>query len=64
LGIGLPTLLDILEQLLHRRQIPRGAALTAGDVISVEILSDDSDRGRISLGWVESHCSDSQVSFA
>ncbi|MCB0020027.1 MAG: S1 RNA-binding domain-containing protein, partial [Anaerolineales bacterium] len=40
------------DGLLHRSQIPRYADPTVGDVLSVEILSVDSERGRISLGWV------------
>ena len=39
------------DGLLHRSQIPRYADPTVGDVISVEILNVDSERGRISLGW-------------
>jgi protein Tex len=42
------------DGLLHRSQIPRGERLTVGDVIAVEILSVDSERGRIGLGWGES----------
>jgi uncharacterized protein len=46
------------DGLLHRSQIPRGATrsagLTVGDVIKVEIMNVDSERGRIGLGWVES----------
>ncbi|MFW6135696.1 MAG: Tex family protein [Chloroflexota bacterium] len=38
--------------LLHRSQIPPGAALQVGDVIEVEVLSVEPDRGRIGLGWV------------
>jgi uncharacterized protein len=41
------------DGLLHRSQIPRGASLTVGDVVAVEIKSVDSERGRIGLGWVE-----------
>jgi protein Tex len=40
------------DGLLHRSQIPRGASLGVGDVIEVEILNVDSERGRIGLGWV------------
>jgi protein Tex len=40
------------DGLLHRSQIPRGESLTVGDVIEVEILSVEQERGRISLGWV------------
>jgi uncharacterized protein len=41
------------DGLLHRSQWPRGQALGVGDVIDVEILSVEAERGRISLGWVE-----------
>jgi uncharacterized protein len=41
------------DGLLHRSQIPRGAGLTVGDVIEVQILSVDPGRGRISLGWTD-----------
>ena len=40
------------DGLLHRSQIPRGVSLTVGDVIEVQINNIDSERGRISLGWV------------
>ncbi|MFN2193532.1 MAG: Tex family protein [Candidatus Promineifilaceae bacterium] len=40
------------DGLLHRSQIPRGVSLTVGDVIEVQINNVDSERGRISLGWV------------
>jgi uncharacterized protein len=39
------------DGLLHRSQIPHGTVLAVGDVIDLEILSVDKDRGRISLGW-------------
>ena len=42
------------DGLLHRSQVPRDAHLTVGDVIEVEIMSVDSERQRIGLGWVES----------
>jgi len=42
------------DGLLHRSQVPRDADLTVGDVIEVEIMSVDSERQRIGLGWVES----------
>jgi uncharacterized protein len=42
------------DGLLHRSQVPRDAGLTVGDVIEVEIMSVDSERQRIGLGWVES----------
>jgi uncharacterized protein len=41
------------DGLLHRSQIPAGRAVQPGDVIQVEILRIEIDRGRISLGWVE-----------
>ena len=41
------------DGLLHRSQLPRHAVLTVGDVIEVEVLSVDSERQRIGLGWVE-----------
>jgi uncharacterized protein len=39
------------DGLLHRTQIPSGAALQVGDVIDVEVLSVEIERGRIGLGW-------------
>jgi uncharacterized protein len=39
------------DGLLHRSQIPRGQALGVGDVIEVEILNVEQERGRIGLGW-------------
>jgi uncharacterized protein len=39
------------DGLLHRTQIPAGAALKVGDVIDVEIKNVEIERGRISLGW-------------
>jgi protein Tex len=39
------------DGLLHRSQIPRGTMLGVGDVIEVEILNIEAERGRISLGW-------------
>lgn len=41
------------DGLLHISQIPRGATLNVGDVISVTILNVEKERGRISLGWRE-----------
>jgi uncharacterized protein len=38
------------DGLLHRSQLKPGTALQVGDVIEVEILKIESDRGRISLG--------------
>jgi uncharacterized protein len=40
------------DGLLHRSQIPQGQTLGVGDVIQVEILSIEKERGRIGLGWV------------
>jgi len=37
--------------LLHRSQIPPGTQLKVGDVIDVEILRIEPQRGRIGLGW-------------
>ncbi len=39
------------DGLLHRSQIPRNQSLSVGDVIQVEILKIEIERGRISLGW-------------
>ncbi len=39
------------DGLLHRSQIPRGQQLGVGEIIDVEILSVDKERGRIGLGW-------------
>jgi protein Tex len=39
------------DGLLHRTQIPTGTVLRVGDVIDVEILKIESERGRIGLGW-------------
>ena len=40
------------DGLLHRSQIPAEAVLRVGDVVDVEILKVEEERGRISLGWV------------
>jgi uncharacterized protein len=42
------------DGLLHRSQIPRGEQLGVSDILDVEILSVDVERGRISLGWIHS----------
>jgi len=42
------------DGLLHRSQIPHGTILRVGDIIEVEILKVETERGRISLGWVAS----------
>ena len=41
------------DGLLHRTQMPRGAALQVGDIIDVQILKIEPERGRISLAWPE-----------
>ena len=40
------------DGLLHISKFPRGESVNLGDVIDVEILSVDINRGRIGLGWV------------
>jgi len=40
------------DGLLHRTQIPTGTVLKVGDIIDVEILKIENERGRIGLGWV------------
>jgi len=42
------------DGLLHRSQYPFGVNIAVGDVITVEILKVEIDRGRISLGWSKS----------
>jgi len=39
------------DGLLHRSQVPKGEALSVGDIIEVKINNVDPERGRISLGW-------------
>ena len=39
------------DGLLHRTQIPNGTVLKVGDIIDVEILKIELERGRIGLGW-------------
>ena len=41
------------DGLLHISKIPRGEQLSVGQVIEIEILNVDIDRGRIGLGWVD-----------
>ncbi len=41
------------DGLLHRSQLPRGQRLMVGEVLEVEILNIEKERGRIGLGWVE-----------
>lgn len=40
------------DGLLHRSQVPRHETLSVGDIVQVEILNIEQERGRISLGWV------------
>ena len=40
------------DGLLHRTQIPTGTILKVGEIIEVEILKIEMERGRIGLGWV------------
>ena len=39
------------DGLLHRSQVPPGILLQVGEVIVVEILKVETERGRIALGW-------------
>jgi protein Tex len=39
------------DGLLHKSRIPFGTLLKVGDIIDVEILKIEPERGRISLGW-------------
>jgi protein Tex len=39
------------DGLLHRSQAPRGLALHVGDVVEVEVLRVEAERGRIALAW-------------
>jgi len=39
------------DGLLHRSRIPQGAQLRVGNIIDVEIINIEPERGRISLGW-------------
>jgi uncharacterized protein len=39
------------DGLLHRSQIPHGQQPGVGDIIDVEIVTIDQERGRIGLGW-------------
>ncbi len=41
------------DGLMHKSQIPFGTLLKVGDIIDVEILGIEKERGRISLGWVK-----------
>jgi uncharacterized protein len=42
------------DGLLHKSQIPHGTVLKVGDIINVEIVKIEKERGRIGLGWVKS----------
>ena len=39
------------DGLLHRSRLPRGTALSVGDVIGVVVVEVDKERGRVGLGW-------------
>jgi protein Tex len=39
------------DGLLHRSQMPAGVTLNVGDIVEVEILRIELERGRIGLGW-------------
>ncbi|MCP4140626.1 MAG: RNA-binding transcriptional accessory protein [Chloroflexi bacterium] len=39
------------DGLLHKSKIPYGTTLKVGDILEVEILKIEAERGRISLGW-------------
>ncbi len=41
------------DGLLHKSQIPFGTVLKVGDILDLEILKIEPERGRISLGWVK-----------
>jgi len=41
------------DGLLHRTHLPFGTVLKVGDIIDIEILKIEKDRGRIALGWVK-----------
>lgn len=41
------------DGLLHKSQIPHGTLLKVGDILDVEILRIEPERGRIGLGWVK-----------
>jgi uncharacterized protein len=45
------------DGLLHKSRIPPGTLLRVGDIIDLEILKIEPERGRISLGWATSHAS-------
>ena len=41
------------DGLLHKSQIPFGTVLKVGDILDVEILKIEPERGRIGLGWIK-----------
>ena len=41
------------DGLLHITQLPHGTLIKVGDIIDVEILKIEKERGRIGLGWVK-----------
>ena len=41
------------DGLLHKSQIPFGTVLKVGDILDVEILKIEPERGRIGLGWAK-----------
>jgi protein Tex len=41
------------DGLLHKSQIPFGTVVKVGDILDVEILKIEPERGRIGLGWVK-----------
>ena len=41
------------DGLLHKSQIPSGTVLKVGDIIDVEIVKIEHERGRIGLGWTK-----------
>jgi uncharacterized protein len=41
------------DGLLHKSQIPFGTVLKVGNIIDVEIVKIETERGRIGLGWVK-----------
>lgn len=43
------------DGLLHKSQIPFGILLKVGDILEVEILKIEPERGRIGLGWAKSN---------
>jgi len=45
------------DGLLHKSRIPHGTLLKVGDIIDLEILKIEPERGRISLGWALSRAS-------